>query len=98
MENEKVQKLYEDIIEKEAIEKSLNEVTMPAILDMKIDLSQTGTSYIASSNKFTDRYDGVFKRSFTGQGQTPHAALKDLMMNVYKYYTKSPQKGKGHKA
>ena len=79
-------------------EEKLNEVTMPAIIDMKISLRQTGTSYIASSDKFEDRYDGVFKRSFTGQGQTPHAALKDLMMNVYKYYTKSPQKGRGHKA
>lgn len=73
-------------------EEALNEVTMPAITDMKINLKQTGTSYIASSDKFTDRYDGVFKRSFTGQGQTPHDALKDLMMNVYKYYTKKMPK------
>lgn len=76
----------------------INELTMPAITDMKIDLSQSGTSYIASSKQFTDRYDGTFKKFFTGQGQTPHAALKDLMTNVYKFYTKAPQKGKGHKA
>jgi len=85
--NEKIQKAYMDTV--------LNEVTMPAITDMKINLSQTGTSYIASSDKFTDRYDGVFKRSFTGQGQTPHDALKDLMMNVYKFYTaKMPKMSK----
>jgi len=75
----------------------LNELTIPSITDMKIKLGQSGTSFTASSDGFDDRYDGHFKGSFMGIGQTPDKALSDLMKNIYKHYSKSPQMGKGHR-
>ena len=56
----------------------INELTMPAITKMNISLQQMGT----------------FKKSISGHGQTPDKALKDLMTNVYKYYSSFLKKGK----
>jgi len=67
-------------------------ITMPTIMDMDIHLGQMGTTYVASSRSFSDRYDGKFKANFSGQGSTPHKALDDLMDGVYRYFTKQPRR------
>ena len=62
-----------------------NTLTTPTILSMDVKVEQIGTTYLATSKGYRDRYEGHIDASFAGHGETPQDALADLMNVIIRH-------------